>query len=451
MHNLLVSLTVILGAVTADDAAIVPGTQLAFRGGVAKILDDRSVGELSKTFDLTILVAESGESGRRLYWLVEEQSQGVWPWIERFGQIDLDANGQPGGVPGPSVLYDYGTGKSVVPLLPPFFQTDQPLSEGATWEANDLSHEVTGQKQTEGHETWQIEVRNRIGPKRTLWVDQQSSLIVSYHERVFMNMGTEYQLQTRFVRQEQLSAEKLAAAQAGFVSLLALRGKLNRVPRSEDEDWTPEQRAELKAALPELENTIREGGLAKLVRAAARDLKLQTGRADAISELEAEYVGREIADFQIKGLSGKGLTQKDLQGQVTVLHFWEYRDEPLEEPYGQVGYLEFLQGRHKDDGTRIYGVAVDGRLENDETRGAAMASVRKLRSFMNLTYPILLDTEQLLTEFGDPRTLGAELPLFVVIGRDGKIRHYHVGFHEVDQQAGLKELEAAVNEALQAN
>ena len=132
-----------------------------------------------------------------------------------------------------------------------------------------------------------------------------------------------------------------------------------------------------------------------------------------------------------------------------MLHFWDYRDEPLKEPYGQVGYLDFMYQRRKPDGLRVYGVAVDGRLADEKTRPAAERSVKKLKAFMNLSYPVLLDSGSLVKQFGDPRLLGANLPLFVVVGRDGKIIHYHVGHHKVHQEQGLDELDRVVGEALE--
>ena len=68
---------------------------------------------------------------------------------------------------------------------------------------------------------------------------------------------------------------------------------------------------------------------------------------------------------------------------------------------------------------------------------------------MNLSYPVLLDSGSLIKQFGDPRLVGASLPLFVVIGPDRKILHYHVGHYDVHQDQGLKELDHVVIEALQ--
>ncbi len=40
------------------------------------------------------------------------------------------------------------------------------------------------------------------------------------------------------------------------------------------------------------------------------------------------------------------------------------------------------------------------------------------------------------------------LPLWVVIGKDGKVVHYRTGLYQVDVNRGLKELDAVVAEAL---
>jgi hypothetical protein len=157
-----------------------------------------------------------------------------------------------------------------------------------------------------------------------------------------------------------------------------------------------------------------------------------------------------VEDFSINGLGDDALSLDALKGQVTVLHFWDYRDEPLKEPYGQVGYLDFMYHRRRPDGLQVYGVAVDGRLADEKTRGAAERSVKKLRAFMNLSYPVVLDSGGFVKLFGDPRLVGANLPLFVVVGPEGKIIHYHVGHYDVHQDQGLKELDQVVQGALES-
>ena len=84
------------------DVALQPGAQWVFRGNVAQLRPDHSLAEPMKTFDVTYFVAEKSESATRLYWLVEERGQGHWPWSERFGELELDAQGQAGGARAPA-------------------------------------------------------------------------------------------------------------------------------------------------------------------------------------------------------------------------------------------------------------------------------------------------------------------------------------------------------------
>jgi Redoxin len=462
----------LFSALGAADVSLKPGAHLAFRGTVAQLNADHTPGEARKSFDLSLWVVESTDSSQRLYWLVDERGQGAWPWSERFGELNV-AVGEPGQTDssrGPALLYDYDEGQSVIPLASPLWHAGKslaagkPLATGAAWTAGGWKYEVQGEQKAEGREAWQIRVSNNYGAKRVLFVDKQLPLIVKSNERIFMNKGTEYDLETRLVATEQLPAERFQQVQATFAGLIALRGKLNRPLRTPDVQWSPAQMKLLTERLPELEKKAADGPLAKLLAAATRDVKLQSGRADEVAQLTAKYIGQTIGKFQMPGLSSApaardgaargaetrdGLSDADVAGNVTVLHFWEYRDEPLVEPYGQVGYLEFLYQRRKEAGVRVVGVAVDGRLADEASRRAATTSIRKLKSFMNLSYPLVLDAGGFIKQLGDPRVVGAPLPLFVVVGRDGKISHYHVGFYAIDREHGLKELDAAVAAALE--
>jgi hypothetical protein len=67
---------------------------------------------------------------------------------------------------------------------------------------------------------------------------------------------------------------------------------------------------------------------------------------------------------------------------------------------------------------------------------------------MNLSYPVVVDHADLLKQLGDPRPSGAALPLFVVVGRDGKVAEYHAGLYEVQANEGLAELDALVTKLL---
>src|SRR5690606_35246689 len=104
--------------------------------------------------------------------------------------------------------------------------------------------------------------------------------------------------------------------------------------------------------------------------------------------------------------------------------------------------------RAKKQGVEVYGVVVDERLSDPNTRRQALTSAKKTKAFMNLSYPVLLDDAGLLDQLGDPRAAGAKLPLWIVLDKQGRVAHYHVGFYEVNRDRGLAELTAAVKQAL---
>ncbi|HEX4131802.1 MAG TPA: redoxin domain-containing protein [Pirellulales bacterium] len=448
MWSTLVPILCCLTVAAVDDELVSPGMQWTFRGDVrpANRQQPATGSTAVKNFDVTFWVREADDASAQLYWLVDERGAGQWPWIERFGRLALDAAYRPVGPMGPALLYDYGDGKSALPLGVPLLKPAEPPAKGVAWQQDNLEMEVEGSASVADRDCWRIDVRTASAPKRTVWLEKGSPLVVALEERVFMDRGTEYQLQWKFVGAERLDPTAFQATERTLDELIALRNKLKRPQRSQSEDFSAEQRELLAAELPKIAPRVEAGSLAELLRTAMNELKTQAGRADAVASLREKFIGKPVPTFVLEGLGDEHLTNAEVRGKVTILHFWEYRNEPLKEPYGQIGYLEFLHSRRGSEGVQVFGVAVDGRLQKPQTRPAAVSSVRKLKEFMNLTYPILLDDGRVLGQFGDPRTLGAPLPLYVVIDRQGNVADYHVGLHTVDRQEGLKDLDSLVRE-----
>lgn len=445
-------LALLISAVLAAPVEASPlqeGAQLTFKGAIAQVADDGEPGEPKKVFELSLFVAEATADGARLIWQVQENGRGRWAWPERFGELRLDAKLQATGT-GPSLLYDRGDGLSVIPITLPLLAATEEgaLKEGLAWTAGDFRHLVARAAEHNGRETWRVDVSNNYGPQRVLWAAKEGPLVLGLKQKVFMGMGQEFALTMDLAEAKLLEGEELSSALTAYPALLALRGKMQREPRSEEPELSAEDLAAVQQALPEIQKSATAGIVVDVVKAARRDLAVQSERAGAIDRLAEQHVGKQAPNFDLEGLDKARLTDEDLKGRVTVLHFWEYRDSPLDQPYGQIGYLDFMFRKGKEDGPRIVGVASDARLREAATVEEAVRSAKKLQKFMNLSYPILLDDGRLLKDFGDPRLLGAELPLFVVIGPDGKIAHYHVGHYEVDQAQGLQELNAVVAELL---
>ncbi len=64
---------------------------------------------------------------------------------------------------------------------------------------------------------------------------------------------------------------------------------------------------------------------------------------------------------------------------------------------------------------------------------------------MNVSYPILGDSGELVRKLGDPRAAGAELPLWVVVDKAGKVQVWKNGYYQIDSRDGLKELQTTID------
>jgi peroxiredoxin len=271
--------------------------------------------------------------------------------------------------------------------------------------------------------------------------------VLRLRERVFIGQGEEFEVKLELTAEKQLDDAALAKAKLAFDELAALRQTLGHAPRTPRLVWNDEQIAALREKLPGVLELAADTPLAEIAAIASGDTKDQKDRVSAIEALTKRIVGKPAPAFELPSLDGAAVKSEALRGKITVLHFWEYRDTPLEEPYGQIGYLDFMHRRRKADDVQVYGVAVDERHADESTRRTAAAGTRKLRSFMNLGYGVLLDDGRVLKSFGDPRVTGAKLPVCVVIDAAGNVAHYHVGFYDVDRDRGLKELDEAVTAA----
>lgn len=435
-------------ALAAAPPVLEPGMQLTFRGGVAPIGSDRSAGEPIKTFTLTLWIEAAAAPETQVAWSLDEQGAGGFGWLERIGRLRLAPELTFHEGAGPALLFDRDDNTGLVPLPAMLYAPDVELADGATWSRGRYEFEVQAADQRAERPIWRIAVTRNYGRWGTIWLDREAPLVVARQQSVFMGQGEEHRLDVQLADVDRLAPEAMRRISSVIDAVESIRDEMRRPRRTETPEFGARGLEVVRGQLPELEQLAAGGPLEPLARQARRDFTAQSSRADDVGALVERYVGRPAGRVGFEGLGAKGLVHDDLKGRVTVLHFWEYRDSPLKEPYGQIGYLDFLHEQRRRDGVAVYGVAVDDRLDDPSMRGAALRSIRKLRSFMNLGYPLLLDGGAGVKEFGDPRQIGTPLPLFVVIDRDARIRHYHVGYYEVDRDAGLAELDAAVSEAL---
>jgi peroxiredoxin len=283
------------------------------------------------------------------------------------------------------------------------------------------------------------------GLVRTMLVDESNHQVVSVEQKFFMGRGDQFKLKMQLDSQKQLSDDESLMTANTLTALLKLQMALGRSPDEQRPELTLKQVNMVNAQLAALERLSTETSFADLVAAIRRDVKSQLKRQTDVANLGKNLVGKVAPPFALTALTGQEIPAKQYRGKPVILHFWTYNGEKLEEPYGQVGYLDFLSNRYRESGVKVYGVAVDSRIVKNKERPATIRSIRKLQDFMNLSYDLTIDDGTLLDRFGDPRAVGAKLPLWVVIAPDGRVAHYHAGFHTVERQTGLKALDDVVS------
>jgi thiol-disulfide isomerase/thioredoxin len=246
-----------------------------------------------------------------------------------------------------------------------------------------------------------------------------------------------------------LSDEARDKTVAAFAAFTSLRDQLKLDLPSKEIVWDDAQLKLLRAQSEDLIDIAKTTTLADLSLIAKKDVQSQNGRRGGVAALMTRALGQVVTAPGFELYRGTGFDDDAIKGKVTILHFWDYKDSPLSPPYGQVGYLDFLSRKYADKDLQVVGVVVRPELEDPAQRTRVRASTRKFASFMNLSYPVVADVEDYISELGDPRRAGAKLPLFVVLDKSGKVVHYKVGFYEVDREVGLRALHDLVKEQLE--
>lgn len=161
--------------------------------------------------------------------------------------------------------------------------------------------------------------------------------------------------------------------------------------------------------------------LAWLVLVAARESRDggEDRAAAASASAEACPVDAPDAplDYTLKNVDDQPVRLSDFKGKVVLLDFWATWCGPckVEIP----GFVE-MQDRYGKDGLQIIGVSVDDTPDK----------LKPYMADMKMNYPVLqgLGHDDMLDAFGP--MLG--IPVSVIISREGKICHRHMGLVEKD-------------------
>ena len=428
-----------------DNAAL----ELRYAGTLAKVGRNGAEQPLKK-FTLYSVVTKQGD-GKRLAYLTDERGGGSWAWPERFGTLNLNPKNTAADGSTIRVLADHEGVPHPINVRQPLFEFAEKLGDDGDdveddWTSGQSSYEVAEEtKKLKDRECYVVRVSTNNGRKQRLWVSKaDKTLVVAAEQQVFMGRGEEFLLKLELESTKPVDAGAFEKLNKPLQTLLDLKSQINRPDGETKTELNADQIATAQKVIAALEKQAEGTPFATLAAVVSRDVKAQSQRTDDVDSLSKKFVGQVAPEFELTTLDKKTVSSKDLAGKIVVLHFWDYEGEPLAEPYGQVGYLDFLGNKRKKFGIEVVGVAVNESFADGAKANGALRSVRKLREFMNLSYPIGIDDSTLLAKFGDPRKLGAKLPLWVVINPDGKIAHYQVGFYAIKPDEGLRPLDEAV-------
>lgn len=383
----------------------------------------------------------------RVTYLFDEPSE-EQPWSDAFGRFEFDPAG--GVVPAhPRQRHIHDDRVTWVPLRMGAYPGHDKLQPVQEWDEGGLRYRVLEDQTINSQPCRRLEINGDQGRRTTLSIAKSTGLILAANHRFFVGQGERHDLNLRCDEVTTPAAELVTAWGQGVQPLIDLREALRSGAESlADEPLTEAQIALAQKSLVTVDRLTDGTPFATLAAVIRSEVTAGSQRAEAVADLARRFVGRPVPPLRLQLLDGGEPINLAKPGVVTVLHFWEYRDAPLTDPYGQVGYLDFLVQRYSQQKVQVYGVISDKRLEVAKTAPLARRSAMKLKEFMNFGYPLGEELEKALAALGDPRTFEVDLPLWVVIGPEGTILHYHVGIYQVDPSEGLTELDAVIKSSL---
>ena len=397
-------------------------------------------GEILRRFEADLYTI-----GSEHFFSVSDDLRAGCPWPDSFG---LTGPAVSGDKVQPHLVYNYDGTIYLINLPPLMTALPAAIAPDTTWEHAGWQMTAVEEQTLDGVSVWIVDARERRGRQQSLTVEASSGVTLRAEADVFMGQGDQFRLTLARASSKQL--EPAVGTQLSELKgqLLSLQSALKRRPDSHGYELSQRQVDDVLAGIEQTTRLSKGTPLEDLVRRMRTDAEQQQKRLASAASRANELMNSDSPAFVLDLISGTKLDSTSLKGKTVVLHFWDYRDAPLSEPYGQTGYLEFLFNQKKKMSVEVVGVSTNPDLQTAENIGRGRRSARKLSEFMNLTYPIGHDDGALLKSFGDPRDSKGQLPLWIVLAPDGKVAHYHAGFYEVDASQGLKELEAVLSELL---
>jgi peroxiredoxin len=418
-------------AVAAEEDSV----QLSVFSG-SLIQPDDEAGDILRRFEVQLFTTNQSH----FFHVIDDARHGC-PWPESYGRTGPSIGADK---VQPHLVYDFDGQTYVIPLPPLVVALPAEIAADSTWEQVGWQFTAIELRSVDNVPVWFVEARERRGRQQMLTVDAANGTTLRAEADVFMGQGDQFKLtlsRSSTKAMEQDISDKVRELQD---ELLALQSTLKRSSDAHSRELSVRQIADVAAASDRLTSLASDTPLELLVRQMKLDTDQQQKRQASIANRATELMNTDAPQFLLSLMDGGKLESGNLKGKIVILHFWDYRDVPLSEPYGQTGYLEFLYNQKKSKDVTVVGVSTNPDLKIEEFYSRGRRSVRKLSEFMNLSYPVGHDDGALLKAFGDPRDDRGQLPLWIVLDANGKVAHYHAGFYEVDAAHGLKELEVVL-------
>lgn len=120
---------------------------------------------------------------------------------------------------------------------------------------------------------------------------------------------------------------------------------------------------------------------------------------------------RKAPQFELKDINGRLVRLSDYKGKVVLINFWATWCPPCR---AEMPDLVRLQREHGKKGLQIIGITYEPESKT---------LIRRFARSLKVNYPIILGSPQIKARFSSEENL----PLTVVINRDGKISDVIVG------------------------
>lgn len=148
--------------------------------------------------------------------------------------------------------------------------------------------------------------------------------------------------------------------------------------------------------------------------------------SSASSLAKGKKVSGKAKDFTLSSNTGKNIRLSDLKGKVVMINFWASWCGPCRQEFP---LLDDMYKRYQPAGFELLGVNIEPKKKDAD----------KLLKQIPVTFPILYDTEQKVSELYDV----SAMPTTILIDKNGKMRYLAKGYkpgYEKDYKEQVKAL-----------